>query len=238
MIEIILAAFVFLTIFIDTLSITIKAADLRDDFAKVYVVSQALTYVTRFSLFFILPLIGLILDKIISFNISTFLFILSLFMLFHSVIFYYKSENIIRNTTDFVNLFNVSFIKFFKYALCNLLFSRNINDSNIDNEKTNNLLKIKQLNIIYTISHFFLALIFPLVIYLGNAYEEYRGLFMGSTSVYSGVFSIYITFFVERRIPYMKHEDRSQYIYSLINSKVISTLVVSISVLVLLVLLY
>jgi hypothetical protein len=221
MYEFILAFFVSVTIYIDTLSILLKGSGSKEELGKVYVVSQSLSYLTRLSTFFILPIVGLILDEVITFQAEYFLAMLSFFLIMHSVIYYSKSSNVLRNSDVFVGLFNVSLIKFFFFGVFKLFLK---NDSG--NVKKL-YIRTKKLSVLYCFSHCFLALIFPLVISLGVQFGEYRALMMGGTSVYTGVFSIYITFFIERKIPYLKNEERHIYISSLVFSKVVSSSLVA-----------
>lgn len=229
MYEFFLALFVFFTIFIDTLSILLKGTSTDKDLAKVYMVSQALTYITRFSLFFILPIIGLILDEVIFFKLSNFLLFLSFFMMLHSVIYIFKYKVVISNAPHFIVLFNKSMFDFAKYGFTNLFTNFNKND----NESLRIGIKFQGINFMYAASHFFLALIFPAVLIIGEYLPHYRGVLMGSMSVYTGVFSIYITFFIERKIPYLGQEKRTEYVDSLVNAKILTSLVVFVFILLL-----
>lgn len=210
--ELFLAFFIFVTIFIDTLAISLKAVGTKKQLAMVYAVTQALTYITRFSLFFILPVIGLILDSIISFNIFLFLGVFIILLVFHAIFFLYKYNAVINNYRPLVYLFNKNLYLFYKYLFTRLFRGRR------------RTLARGDVRIIYFASHVFLALLFPLVIILGKSFEEYRAMIMGGTSVYTGLFSIYITFFVERKIPYLEDVERQSYIARLVITKIYSTL--------------
>lgn len=226
MFEFLLALFVFFTVFIDTLSILLKGSGSDQDLAKVYMVSQALTYITRFSLFFILPVIGLILDEVIAFKVSYFILYLGLFILIHGIIYILKFRVVISNSDRFVSLFNKSIFEFTKFGFFHLFFCSKSNQS-----FKVAVLKLKDINILYGVSHFFLALIFPTVLIVGELLPDYRGVLMGSMSVYTGVFSIYITFFIERKVPYLNEAKRTKYIASLVATKIITSVVVFLSVL-------
>jgi hypothetical protein len=219
MVEFLLALFIFVTIFIDTLSLVLKSTGEDIELAKVYAVAQALTYVTRFSLFFILPLIGMILDGVLEFEIKLCIIFLSAFLLLHSVLFYMRWKVVVSNSGKLVELFNKSLSMFFYFAIFKLMFSkRKDNEISLLDRHSNN---IKPL---FALSHFFLTLIFPIVLLLGDVFVEYRGILMGATSVYTGIFSIYITFFIERKIPYLSSDERVEYIMSLVYTKLIAIL--------------
>jgi hypothetical protein len=220
MIEFLLAFFVFTTIFIDTLSMVLKSTGSNIDLAKVYAVSQALTYITRLSLFFILPLIGVILDGVVDFRLELFINFFAFFLLVHGFLFYYRYSSIAFNSSKIVQLYNESLIGFFYFILFKLIFIGGRENSDGTNT---NLLKEK-FRYLYAISHLLLALVFPLVLMLGDIFPDYRGMLMGSTSVYTGFFSIYITFFIERKIPYLSVSERVRYIKSLVLTKTIAIL--------------
>lgn len=216
MYEFLLAFFIFVTIFVDSLAMIMKGLDDESELAKVYVSSQALTYLTRFSLFFILPIIGLILDGGVSFNLWLFFQIFSFLLIFHSFFIYKRKDAILSNISKLVQLYEISIFSFFRFCFFDLF-------------RKNRETKKKTLNFdftlntyIYGFSHIFLSFIFPLLLIIGSVFPEYRALFMGMTNAYTGVFSIYITFFIERKIPYLKNTERVGYISSLMTIKLLS----------------
>ena len=113
--EFFLAFFIFVTIFIDTLAISLKAVPAIKRLAMVYVVAQSLTYITRFSLFFILPILGLILDGFLEFNIKMFLYFFAFFLMIHSIIFFIKFNVVVKNAKSLVFLFGKNLYLFYIY---------------------------------------------------------------------------------------------------------------------------
>lgn len=225
MYELLLSFFIFVTIFIDTLAMLMKGVDSDSGLAKVYVSSQALTYLTRFSLFFILPIVGMILDGFVEFNLWLFFQIFASLLMFHSVFIFFKKEVIICNVKELVNLYEKSIVGFFSFCLRELFIRRN------DESKERPRTKLTFTIIVYGISHLFLSFIFPLLLLLGAMYPDIRALFMGMTNVYTGLFSIYITFFIERKIPYLENNNRRVYVSSLIHVKLIFIFAASIFIL-------
>lgn len=212
MIEFFLAFFIFVTIFVDSLALIAKSVDLKRRFAVSYVVSQALTYITRLSLFFILPIIGLILDGVIKFKLELFLIHFASLLFLHSVIMFFMEKTIKRNAKFLIYYFSYSLRKFFTFLFFNLFKNAEL------------LWGVSSIKVLYLIAHMFLSLIFPVVLIIGLANQEYRALLMGSISAYSGVFSLYILFMIERKIPNLAVIARGEYIETLIFSKVIATL--------------
>ncbi len=211
MIEFFLAFFIFITIFIDTLSIAIKATKARKRFAVVYVASQALTYMTRLSLFFIMPIIGLILDGVIAFDINQFILWLALLFLGHSLYFLFFYKNIVDKSHLLIYFFTKDLFKFYRFLFTRMIYGKAV------------FIGFNRILSLYLTAHLALSLLFPFVIWLGVLNNEYRGFMMGSIGVFSGVFSIYILFFIERKIPVLSQSERRAYISRLVFTKVMAT---------------
>lgn len=218
--EIALAVFILITIYIDSIAIMLKGLALVRRFAIVYVVSQALSYITRFSLFFILPIIGLILDGVIDFDLILFMLFFSIGLFLKCFIFYRFHENISRSLKISVYEFSYSLKKFFirMLTLPFKVVKYSSNKADFSFSKT---------QIIYLLSHIFLTSVFPILLILGSYFLEYRASIMGAISIYTGVFSIYIVFYIERPLANMSVKKRHELVKNLLFSKLLSLLVVS-----------
>jgi hypothetical protein len=215
--EALLAIFIFVTIFIDSLSITLKGVKIRRRFASVYVLSQALTYITRFSIFFILPFIGLVLDDIFQFEFHIFILIYAIFLIIHSFIYLVFYNFLIRKSQALIYTFGTNFRLFLKHFL--YLFSgAKTNKIDFSNANFSNLQKM------YFLSHVVLSMTFPLLLLLGNNFSEFRASIMGVVSIYTGIFSLYIVFYIERKIVTLELEPRAKFVKSLIVSKSMAVL--------------
>jgi len=210
MIELLMALAIIVTFFIDGLSLIIKGAEIERRLAGAYVVSQALSYITRLSLFFILPIIGLILDGVVGFDLYVFLSVFVSLLLLIIFIFITFYERLRSNAKYLIYYFNSNLSKF-AYFLIFRAFSGA------------KKIRIKNgaIDILYSVSHLFIYLTFPVVLFVGINNIEYRGVLLGSISAYTGVFSIYILFFVERKIPGLRLRDRVNYVGKLMLSKLL-----------------
>jgi hypothetical protein len=216
--EVALGFFIFITIFIDSLSLVVKSLPIKKRLPVAYVVSQALGYITRFSLFFILPLIGLILDNKINFNPNLFVISMMVMLSFHTIVYLFSFFYFQKRSSFLVYYFPYNL----KYFLLHItLLFKNIEFKFLPYKGTSPELMV------YFVSHIFLSLIFPLILMIGAEYPTLRATLMGVTSVYTGIFSIYIVFIVERKIARLNPGDRSEYIKALIFHKCISTFIAS-----------
>ncbi len=117
----------------------------------------------------------------------------------HSGIFWIKFHVVIANSNSLLVLFARNFILFYKYLVFRLFVG------------SGDALLVSKIKWVYFTSHVFLALLFPLVITIGTVFSDYRAMLMWSISVCTGIFSIYITFFIERPIPSFKNTERTLY---------------------------
>ena len=217
--EIILAFFIFITIAVDTLAISLKSVIITKRYSTVYVVSQAFTYITRFSLFFILPIIGFILDGFIEFNIIIFIYVFSFLLLAHSLFFILVFDGMQRKSKLLVYTFAYDLKKFF-FNLA--LFFRGLTFSG-------GLIKSPPKPLyLYAVAHAFLSLVFPVLLMVGFMFNDFRATIMGAVSIYTGVFSLYIVFFIERKIANLVPEKRFDFIRGLVFSKSISLMIVAV----------
>lgn len=215
--EILLAFFIFVTIVVDTLSISLKSVPLRIRFASVYLISQSLSYLTRFSLFFILPIIGLVLDGYINISIKNFFLVFGVFILIHALANFILFDAMIKKYKILIYTFNIS-LKFFFITLLFLY-------SGLNKKLFNYSLRLDfKFYLMYFIAHLFLSLIFPLLLLLGSTFNDVRASLMGVISIYTGLFSIYIVFVVERKILLINLESRAFFVKSLVFSKSLSLL--------------
>jgi len=198
------------TFLVDGLSLIIKGAELERRLAGAYVASQALSYITRLSLFFIMPIIGMVLDGVVGFDLNTFLFFFSSFLLIAFCVFLFFYERLRYNAKYLIYYFNSNLKKFIYFLMFRIF---------IDSKRER--IKFGKINLLYSVSHLFIYLTFPVVLLVGINNVEYRGVLLGGISAYTGIFSIYILFFVERKIPGLRLDVRINYIRELMLSKLL-----------------
>lgn len=209
--EIALAFFIFLTWIIDTFSILLKGSLLTRRYPSVFVVSQAFLYVTRFSIFFIMPIIGAILDEVVEFDTIEFYIGLIFFLLAHSVVYICCYGSIEARSRQLTYYF-VENLK--KFLVLTIMLPIKLRWS---------VTKYEGLNFGYMISHISLMFTFPVLLYVGEYFPEYRASIMGAVALYTGLFSLYIVFFIERRFVSVSGQERRLFANQLVVSKCISS---------------
>ena len=115
--EVLLAIFIFATIFTDSLALTLKGVKLRKRFASIYVLCQALGYVTSFSLFFILPVIGFVLDDVIQFKFQIFILLYAILLIIHSFVYLAYYNFLIKKSHALIYNFSNNYRKFVMHLL-------------------------------------------------------------------------------------------------------------------------
>lgn len=112
----------------------------------------------------------ILLDEMIHFELMMFIFYLSALYALHSILFFKRSFNVLSNSKYFIELFNTSIYGFFKFIISGL-FSGDEN------------LKFKNFSLkffwLYGVSHAFLCMLFPVVIFVGGELSELRAALMG-----------------------------------------------------------
>ena len=217
LIEVLLAIFIFATVFTDSLSLTLKGVKLRKRFASVYVLCQALGYVTNFSLFFILPVIGFVLDDVIQFKFQIFILVYAILLIIHSLVYLMFYNFLIKKSHSLIYKFSNNFRKFVMHLL--FLFS-GAKRNKIDFKD----FSFSSLQKLYFLSYVVLPITFPLLLFIGDIFSDYRASFMGLVSLYTGLFSLYIVFVIERKIVILEPEARASFVKLLIISKSLAVL--------------
>jgi hypothetical protein len=133
----------------------------------------------------------------------------------HSAIFLFFNESLEARSRQLTYYFVESFPKFLVLSLLMPIKLRW------------NVVRYKGINLGYFLSHVLLMLTFPVLLYVGRYFSDYRASLMGAISLYTGVFSLYIVFYIERRFVSIGAVERRTFANQLVMSKCLSSAVCS-----------
>ena len=179
-----------LTIAIDTLGLIMKSSSGGgENTATAFTGANILSYISRASVIIIMPLLGLILDEKIEIN---FLSLLIFLVLINSILVglaLAKFEVIISISKKSVGKLKYGIFPFLKYYLKILVVSS-------DSQPISFSKPIIPLIIVYSVQYS----IFPIIIFLGFYFSDFKTTALSLYGAITGVFTIYLVAVVERKL--------------------------------------